>query len=240
MGQNRAQFAPTGKTNNTYKNRCGCKEIRPALPDDGSRTGKLTPTLIPVPRSQERGRSLLCSLSAVPCARTAFPLRPVPHRSALLQLLQKACHRPSIGFTQQILRRWSHAPPNPGIPPGLFKLIRYYSLLRYPWGSFCPGNSMSYRFTNAFRCFCTEDNLKPIFCLSILGRSTATLTAGAADQKRVQHEPDRVQTEIKDTIGQPKGSLGRRLILLHQSTPFHFTGHPRKVVNKNFTEPHDP
>ena len=38
------------------------RENRTALPDGGDWAGKLTPALIPAPRSQERGRSLLCKI----------------------------------------------------------------------------------------------------------------------------------------------------------------------------------
>ena len=41
------------------------RQNRPALPDGGLRVGELTPTLIPAPRSQERGRSLLCKIPVV-------------------------------------------------------------------------------------------------------------------------------------------------------------------------------
>jgi hypothetical protein len=40
------------------------RQNRPALPDGGLRVGGLTPTLIPAPRSQGRGHSLLCKILA--------------------------------------------------------------------------------------------------------------------------------------------------------------------------------
>ena len=38
------------------------RENRPALPDGGIEWVQKAPTLIPAPRSQERGRSLLCKI----------------------------------------------------------------------------------------------------------------------------------------------------------------------------------
>ena len=94
------------------------RENRPALPDGGDWARKLTPALIPAPRSQERGRSLLCKRLVLFPLKVGSGNRPILRQadSQTLCLPQTEVWelRPerwlfsAVGYTLQTFRKGSH------------------------------------------------------------------------------------------------------------------------------------